>query len=273
MAINFVFKCRLHQRNRQPAHPWVWLMWAAALLLVVLPARGHAAQVQSETFIMGAGANPDGFDSRWIRLIYSEAFKRMGVPFDFDYATLKRRALLADDGGIGGEPARVYEYGSSHPNLVRVEESVTELNFVLYTANPALHLQSLEELRNSDLLVEYRRGIGLCENTLKQLLPRERIYELPTVEQGVKKLLAGRSDLYCDIDVFVREHMQSPEFKGISKVRKVLDLGTSVPTYPYLHKKYAELAPRLAATLKQMKAEGLIEAYRNQAERELGWVK
>lgn len=273
MAINIIFKHRLQKRSRHPAHAWVWLMWVAALLCAALPTRVGAAQVQPEAFIMGAGTNPDGFDSKWIRLIYTEAFKRMGVPFDFDYITLKRRALLADDGGIGGEPARVYEYGSTHPNLVRVEESVMELNFVLYTANPALHLRSLEELRNSDLLVEYRRGIGLCESTLKQLLPRERIYELPTVEQGVKKLLAGRTDLYCDIDVFVQEHLQSPEFKGVSKVRKVLDLGKSVPTYPYLHKKYADLAPRLAATLKQMKAEGLIEAYRNQAERELGWVK
>jgi polar amino acid transport system substrate-binding protein len=44
-----------------------------------------------------------------------------------------------------------------------------------------------------------------------------------------------------------------------------------VPTYPYLHRKHADLAPRLAAVLKQMKSEGLIKAYRLQVERDLGW--
>jgi hypothetical protein len=56
-------------------------------------------------------------------------------------------------------------------------------------------------------------------------------------------------------------------------LRKALYLRKSVPTYTYLHKKHTELAPRLAATFKKMKAEGLIEAYRLQIEREMGWSK
>jgi hypothetical protein len=68
----------------------------------------------------------------------------------------------------------------------------------------------------------------------------------------------------------VLQELQQPEFKG-ANVRKVVSIGKTVPTYPYVNKKHAELAPRLAAVLKQMKAEGLIEVYRKQVERDLGW--
>jgi hypothetical protein len=58
--------------------------------------------------------------------------------------------------------------------------------------------------------------------------------------------------------------LASPDFKDSTRVRKVLVLGTE-PLYPYLAHKNAELAPRLAATIKAMKAEGLIECYRVEA--------
>jgi len=66
------------------------------------------------------------------------------------------------------------------------------------------------------------------------------------------------------------QELQLPEFQGTS-VRKVISIGNAVPTYPYINKQNADLAPRLAAVLKQMKAEGLIETYRMQVERDLEW--
>jgi hypothetical protein len=45
-------------------------------------------------------------------------------------------------------------------------------------------------------------------------------------------------------------------------------LDESAPMFPYLHRKNAELAPRLAAVLRQMKAEGVIARYRSDVERE-----
>jgi len=50
----------------------------------------------------------------------------------------------------------------------------------------------------------------------------------------------------------------------------MIEIGTAMPLYPYLHPKRAELAPQLAFALKEMKAEGLVERYRLEALRELG---
>lgn len=222
---------------------------------------------------MGAESSPDSYLAKWDKRIYTEAFRRLGISLQLDYVTAKRRSLLADEGGVDGDVGRTHGYGAAHPNLVRVEEPIVALNFSLFAAKPALQLLHLDDLRTSNFLVEYRRGIGLCENALNQLVAPERISEVPTEQQAVKKLLAGRTDLYCDIDTAVLGALNSPEFKGSPGLRKVIDLGSMVPIYPYVHKKHVELAPRLAATLKKMKAEGLIEAYRIEVERELGWAR
>lgn len=243
------------------------LALAASLCLAAAPALSQAAK----PFIMAADGEPTTYGSRWVSLIYTEAFKRLGVPFQLEHFSLTRRAALVDDGTVDGETSRVYSYGNNRPNLVRVEESLIDLGFSLYTANPALRLARIEDLRASNYKVEYRRGILICQNALTAAVPAERISDVLTQQQGLKKLVAGRTDLYCDIDVYVLQELQTPEFKGVTDVRKVISIGKAVPTYPFLNKKHADFAPRLAAVLKQMKAEGLIETYRLQLERDLGW--
>lgn len=251
------------------------LALATAALLSISPASVLAesaqnAPMQGAPFVMASDGAPNSYAGKWGLLIYTEVFRRLGIPYQFDFYSLKRRGSLADEGAIDGEGSRIYAYGATHPNLVRVEESLIDLTFSLYTANPTVDLRRLEELAGSKLLVEYRRGILMCENTLKPLVQADHLSDVLGVEQGVKKLLAGRTDLYCDIDAWVKEQLVSPEIKGAAKVRKVIDLGKSVPTYPYLHKRHVALAPRMAEVIKKMKAEGLIETYRLQVERELG---
>jgi hypothetical protein len=252
------------------------LRWMAAtcLLLPTAPVLSQAPPVATpRAFIMTADGEPTTYASRWVTKIYGEAFKRLGIPFRLDNYTLARRAALVEEGAADGETSRIYSYGDNKPYLVRVEESLIDFGFSFYTANPKVRVERFEDLRATNYLVEFRRGILLCENTVRQFVPAERTSDVTTQEQGLKKLLAGRTDLYCDIDVYVLQELQSPELNdSAKKVRKVIGIGKSVSTYPFLHKRHADLAPRLAAVLKQMKAEGLIEAYRLQVERDLGWT-
>lgn len=271
-----ISNCERTASCRPVARRPVWrrvfqLALLASLCLPAAPALSQASPAPAKPFVIAADSEPTTYGSRWMALIYNEAFKRLGIPVRLDYYPLARRVALVEEGLVDGEASRVYSYGNNRPNLVRVEESVVDLGFSLYTANPALRLERIEDLRSTNYIVEYRRGILICETTLKASVAAERLSDVLTQQQGLKKLLAGRTDLYCDIDVYVLQELQSPEFKGVTTVRKVIGIGKAVPTYPYLNKKHAELAPRLAAVLKQMKAEGLIEAYRLQVERDLGW--
>jgi len=249
-------------------------MAAAVLLLSLLPLRGEPWAAGPAPIVLGTDYDRNTFAGKWYLRIYGEAFKRLDIPIEFVTFPTKRLSIEVDEGRVDGEAARVYGYAAAHPDLVRVEESVFDVVFSLYAANPALRLDRLEDLRAGSLLGEHRRGVALCENTLRQWLPADRLSNVETTEQGLKKLLAGRTDLYCELNFPVLMALLRPEFEGArEKVRRLLDLGKPMPLYPYLHQRNATLAPRLAATLKQMKAEGLIERYRIETEREFGWVR
>lgn len=252
-----------------PRPLWRLVLALGLLLLPLLPdGRAHAAS-PSTALQIGADVDPDTFANRWAVLVFTEAFRRLGVPIQITNYPLARRTLLVDSGEIDIDSGRVRAYGDAHPHLVRVEEAFVEYNFALYTANPALRLQSLEELRTADWLVEYRRGILLCEKILKPLITAERLSDISSETQGLNKLLAGRTDLYCDLDYVVQDVLNTPEFKGTKRIRKTLSLGT-VPIYMYVQARHAALAPRLALIFKKMKAEGLMEAYQLQIAREMG---
>lgn len=264
---------RENMKNKLAIRPFHALVLAAAMLTAATCAQAQSVAAQPAPFVMSADQDATTFAGKWVWLIYTEAFRRLGRTFQLTANPMSRQSALANEGLVDGEVARVHGYGAAFPNLVRVEEPVLDLVFSIYTANPTLRLQRLEDIAATTLNGEYRRGVGICENAMKQVLPAERLSDVTTSEQGAKKLLAGRTDIYCDNDVSMLRVIHSPEIMDAATLRKVFSLGTAIPTYPYLHKKHADLAPRLAATLKQMKAEGLIETYRLQAVRDMGWAK
>lgn len=245
------------------------LVLAVGLLLLPFLPDNQAHAAPPAPLVIGADVDPNTFANRWAALVFTEAFKRLGVPIQITNYPLARRTLLVDHGDIDVDGGRVRAYGDAHPNLVRVEEPFVEYGFGLFTTHPALHLPSLDALRTTDWRVEYRRGILTCEKTLKPLLPANRLSDISSEEQGLNKLLADRTDLYCDLDYVVQEVLNAPEFKDKNRIHKALSLGT-VPIYMYMQRRHAELAPRLAAVFKKMKAEGLIEAYQLQIAREMG---
>lgn len=262
-------------RRKWPA--WVGQLpgiaaWLLGACWIGSPALAQPLAPKPAPFVMGVDTAPDSYFFKWFSLIYTEVFRRLDRPFQLESYALKRQGLQIEAGVIDGESNRAYGYGAAQPTLVRVEESILELVLALHTGHPTLRLQRLEDLASTELQVEFRRGILLCENALKPLVPAHRLSDVATTEQGVKKLLSQRTDVYCDFTVSLLMARHTPELAGASGVRTLIQVGNPVLTYPYLHRKHAELAPRMAAVLKQMKAEGLIEAYRLQVARELGWA-
>ena len=101
------------------------------------------------------------------------------------------------------------------------------------------------------------------------MLPSDRLSSVSTPELGLRMLLAGRVDFYCELDAAVLNALYLPEFKNVTSVRPLLMYGDTIALHPYLHKKHAELAGRLAAVLKQMKADGSLERFRRETKYEM----
>ncbi len=106
---------------------------------------------------------------------------------------------------------------------------------------------------------------------MPKIVNSENLSDVTTSAQGLKKLISGRTDLFVEDESSILALVQTPEFKG-SKIR-IAGIMESFPIYPYLHKKHASLALKMAEILKAMKAEGLIEQYRIMVDKEFGFVR
>ena len=95
--------------------------WLVALLLM-LPEPARAAS--PDTVVLGSDQEAVSVTGIWMRRIYAEAFRRLGIPIEFAVYPTKRLSTTLDEGGIDGEFVRVHAYAAAHPNLVRVEEPV-----------------------------------------------------------------------------------------------------------------------------------------------------
>ncbi|WP_128961699.1 substrate-binding periplasmic protein [Bradyrhizobium guangzhouense] len=238
-------------------------LFAALLLLGVLP---HALRAESlRPFVMVTDQPETTYEGKWQRLAYQEAFKRLGVPLEVDLMPTQRVSAMVDSGAVDGQFLRVPAYGETHPDQVRVDESIYEVRFAIWASNAALTLPRLEDLAATNWIGVYRRGVELCQRSLSSLVPETRLTSIATEYDGLRMLLSGRVDFFCEIDAALLSALYSPEFKGVTSVRPLLTIGDRMVLYPYLYKTHADLAPRLAAVLKEMKAEGLLERYRQQA--------
>lgn len=241
----------------------------AALLAVLVVQPGSLRSQPQQPIVMVTGQPETSYEGKWQRLAYQEAFRRLGLPLEVELMPAQRVTAMVDSGGVDGQFGRVRAYGDTHPEQVRVEEAFYEVGFALWAGNPggntpALTLQRLQDLTASNLIGVYRRGVELCERSLSPLVPAERLFSVAAEHDALRMLMAGRVDYICEIDAALQNALQSPEFKGAA-VRALFTIGDRIGIYPYLAKKNADLAPRLAAVLKAMKEEGVLERYRQEA--------
>ncbi len=228
--------------------------------------------LKDNTFIMATNRSGNQHSGKLRRLIYTEVFKRLGIKVEFREYPSKRASIEAEAGNVDGEAIRPSQYGVEHPNLIRVQESLFSMNLAAFTANDSIPpMKGWDSFKGTKYRVEYRRGLIVCEHNLSKFVSRENLSDVTEPEQGLKKLISGRTDVFIYDEEWVLTALNTTEFKD-SKIR-FLGLMESLDVYPYLHKKHAALAPKMAEVIKAMKAEGLIEQYRMTVDKEFGVVR
>ncbi|NRF70177.1 hypothetical protein HLB44_24525 [Aquincola sp. S2] len=244
------------------------------VLLAALPGAAAAGPARAnppawaQPFVLGTHQRESTFHGRWLRLIYTEAFRRLGVPLTMAVYPLQRLTQMLDRDEIDGDVGRVPGFGEDHRSLLRVDESVWDLQLGLFGTNAALPTLRLDDLRGSAWRGVYVRGVAICEQLLKPLLPSDQLSALSSETQGLHMLLAGRADFMCTTQFTMLELQLQPEFRQAPPARRLVTLGT-IPMHPYVQRRHAGLAGRLATVLRELKSEGTIERQRLQVLREM----
>lgn len=231
------------------------------LLVLVSLCFGVRSEETPLVFINARDEHNSGY--QWLQLVYDEAFKRLGKDYEVRIYPDKRGELLLVQGIVDGDLARTKDFIVLHPNLILVPVAVAWTNVAAFTTREDLVLQQWEDLALYDLRVEYRRGSVLAETRLVPIIKPENLSIANDWETGIRKLLAGRTDVYVDMEVDVMSLLASGAFPHANlKMAGILE---KVYGYPILHPKNAALAKPLEKVLGSMTREGLIECYRRQA--------
>jgi polar amino acid transport system substrate-binding protein len=238
------------------------LLVAILCCLVTLnPAR--AATGKPVIVLVGASDVRHSMLGTWLELTYREAFRRLGYDFNYVDAPAKRATAMAEHGEVDGEIHRIGAYGKDHPDLVRVEESHFAGVFAAYASRPLALANGWDSLKNTSYRVEYRMGALKTEQELPPRVDAARLSAVNQTVLGLRKLIAGRTDIYIDGELPVDAALKSAEFLG-APIQKVAVM-EQLNAHAFLHARHRALAGRLSATLAQMKREGLIVKYRQAA--------
>lgn len=230
---------------------WHSTLWRFALLAAVQLLPVGAVQA-ADKLVLTAGvlapyttAERQGFLDQMVRVV----FREVGLDAELlIYPTATERGMLnANEGVDDGLAMRVAGLEKQYPNLIRVPEPIAINDFVALTSRLRF------ATNNWDSLQPYVVGYIIGWKVFEQNVPTGRQLTLVRDADQLFNLLAnGR------VDVALYERWQ-----GLARARA---MGLQVqamepplvrtPMYIYLHKKHAELVPRVAQALVKLKRNG-----------------
>ena len=241
-----------------------WLMILGRIcisFLLFFSISSHSETASDRTTLtMAYSADPAGsLTMAWYHRLISEAFDRLGISLDYRVYPPLRAATLLKTGKIDVEGLRDASYADDNPDAIIVRESILTTTYGMATLDPEIELKRLADLQHKPYRVEYLRGVEPLGDILKDLVTEGYLSAITSPEQGLQKLLAGRSDVFVDFPGRISALIESMDLSlaGI----QVNEFEDDIVVYPVLHRRHVDLAQPLQQVLSEMKAQGLFEQY------------
>jgi polar amino acid transport system substrate-binding protein len=233
----------------------VWLVIFLSSVLSLSP----SAQALPKVFRLSTSTNaPYNTEDRqgFLDKIVEEVFQRIGLKGEISYYNASARALINANQNIDqGVAMRIRGLEKKYPNLVRVDEPLISNDFVAYSKNLHANIDGWKSLK--PYIVAYIHGWLIFENNL---LPGQKKNSLTKPEQMFAMLQKGRVDLV----LYERwQGLQEAQDSGV-EVKVHEPPLASVNMFMYIHRDYADLAPKMAQVLRDMKADGSYQKIYNQ---------
>lgn len=201
----------------------------------------------AEPFVISTNNTP--LDRKALEVLSTEAFRRVGHEVRFANTPSERSLQLANQGEFDGEGLRVAGLTTAYPNLVQVPERFIGISFVAFSKDAMVTLDkgwdSLKPHR-----VAFITGWKMFEANAKGA---RSVTKVDRPEQLFRMLDSGRIDLalYTRADgVALLRQM------GLASIAPLTPALKDVEMYLYLHRRHEAMVPRIAAALREMKADG-----------------
>lgn len=225
------------------------LLLLSAIMIVLALAGAHPAC--SQTIVLNtANDSPNSTDDHTgiCDRVMTEAFRRMGIKLKIVNLPSERALVNANEGVEDGNFARVEGLDKLYPNLIRVSEEITTFEFVAFSRKATLKTTGWNSLK------PYKVGIitgwKILENNIVGV---KSITKVRDEKLLFSLLLAGKVDLVVYDRLQGEVVIKQAAAEGIRALEPPLAVRGM---FPYLHKRHADLVPKLEQTLRAMKKDG-----------------
>jgi polar amino acid transport system substrate-binding protein len=195
---------------------------------------------------------PEGGMHDLFEHILREAYARLGYEIELLGYPAERALLMANTGLVDGEAGRVSVVEKAYSNLIRVPTPLYLNRIAILTTGA-----EIDPARGWGQFSDCRTCIRNGYKFLESKVGGENIHVVSSYEKMIQLLKNDRVDVglaeFFDI-------LPTLGKVGMGNVRVLCEPMASNPMYHYLHKRHADLVPRIDAVLRDMVAEGRLKA-------------
>ena len=185
--------------------------------------------------------------------VLREAFKRIGYKLETTRLPAERALINANLGIDDGDLLRIGGLQKKYPNLIQVPEKVMDMDVMLFTKNkPSFKVDGWKSVGPHSITI--MTGWKVFEINLSK---DAKIIKTDNVNQLFTMLLKNRTDFVGYSRWSGLGFLKENNINDITLLEPPL---VSTGLYTYLHKKHEEIVPRLATAIREMKADGTLQA-------------
>jgi len=194
------------------------------------------------TFAFAKGEGKQGYVPQLVK----KALAQQGYSMGLQYFPGRRLIAQLNTGLIDADLGRSLNMAKAFENVVRVEEPLFRPCALLYR----LQSHTLADVKGLEASTKIGALAGGPEgrSILREHWPRADLVPFKSFKQAAAMLMAGRIDLVALPGIMISRFMAE-----VGRPVALQDSFYLGPVYMHVHKRHAELAVRLSATIKRLK--------------------
>ena len=208
---------------------------------------------------LATGTDKNSTDGKRLREVFHLALAQIGYALEAVDLPPMRAAASLQHGEVDGEMLRSDEYISSRPFCIKVDFMLSVASVGIYGRAQQFGKAPVDAAIAASSGVVYRRGVVACESRLAMLVPSSRTFAVATTRSGAAMVIAGRVDHLCELDATVAQWRLGVDESARRALVRVGSLVPRLPLFPCLHRRHESLSVTLAAALRSLEANGVLQ--------------
>ncbi|NOQ62898.1 MAG: transporter substrate-binding domain-containing protein [Methyloprofundus sp.] len=184
------------------------------------------------------------------RLIFTEVYQRLGIDIVIQIHPAERALHLANSGAVDGDLIRAAMVSRIAPNLIRIPTSFFQGKTSAFSKNKNIVLKGWQDLK--PYRVAILRGHKIAEIKTRGL----NVEAINTPEELFYFLDRGRADIVIFPYIIAPAYLKKLKLNNIYTLSPPLE---EASLYHFLHKKHANLVPKVDHIIQQLLKEGFID--------------